>query len=145
MIQFKKVFNHNFPAPSRANPSDAGLDICCIEDFKIYPEEVILVHTGWSCSFPSDMYLRVAPRSGLAVKHRINTLAGVIDSGYRGEIIVVLHKIIENSSSPTLFKAGDKIAQLIPTSLALYESEVVDEFTENGICDRGGGFGSTGR
>ncbi len=145
MIYFKRCYQSLSPLPARANQGDAGFDICNADDFKIYPGDTMLIPTGWACSFPPDMYLRVAPRSSLAVKHSINILAGVIDSGYRGEITVVMHRCSENQNRPVFFEAGSKIAQLIPTALAQYDAIEISDFTDiQAVPDRNGGFGSTG-
>ena len=77
--------------PTRANDSDAGYDLYAIQDMIVGPmDKAIIVPTGISIEIPKGYYGRVAPRSGLAVKNGIDVLAGVIDSGYRGEIGVVL-------------------------------------------------------
>jgi dUTP pyrophosphatase len=84
--------------------------------------------------------MRVAPRSGLAVKDGVNVLAGVIDSSYRGEWKVVLH----NTSQVYFhYDIGDRIAQAIPEKISTEPFEFVDSLL---ATDRGaGGFGSTGR
>lgn len=142
MIRFKKLYECVSPLPSRAREGDAGLDICTAKDFSIYPGDTLVIPTGWAVSFPSDMYLRVAPRSGLAVKYHIDVMAGVIDSGYRDEIKVVLHRCSENHNKAVVFSAGDRIAQLIPTKLSDHYIMEVDEMDDE--SNRGGGFGSTG-
>jgi len=145
MIRFKRCYESLSPIPARANPGDAGLDICTAIDFKMYPGDTLCVPTGWSVSFPADMYLRIAPRSGLALKYHIDILAGVIDSGYRDEIRVVIHRCSENHNQVVDFKSGDRIAQLIPTALAHHGVMEVDDFDDDDyISNRGGGFGSTG-
>ncbi len=80
---------------------------------------------------PSGTYLRVAPRSGLIVKRNINTLTGVIDPDYTGNIGVVLHNF---GDTPQTFHRGDHIAQLIPEKLDMPEIRVVDRIasTERG-------------
>jgi dUTP pyrophosphatase len=84
--------------------------------------------------------MRVAPRSGLAVKYGIDVLAGVIDSTYRGEWKVVLH----NTSNTTFsFAKGDRIAQAIPERISNDNFEFVDELTET--VRGSGGFGSSGK
>jgi dUTP pyrophosphatase len=70
-----------------------------------------LIKTGIAIEIPEGFYGRIAPRSGLALKHGIDVLAGVIDSSYRGEIGVVLFNTDQNQSFS--IKAGDRIAQLI--------------------------------
>ena len=88
---------------------------------------------------PVGYYAEIRPRSGLAVKHGIDTLAGVIDSDYRGEVKVVL---VNHSDSTFIIKAGDRIAQLVFRKHETPNIMIVDEL---GDSVRGaGGFGSTG-
>jgi dUTP pyrophosphatase len=102
----------------------------------------VVVSTGIVLQkLPCGTYGRIAPRSGLAVKHGLDTLAGVVDPDYRGEIKVVL--INTDMRVPFVIKPGYRIAQLI---LEKYEVADVVEVTEVTVdTDRGEtGFGSTG-
>jgi len=72
--------------PVRSNPTDAGADLLSTEAVMIHPGDRKTVGTGISMEIPEGLYGRVAPRSGLASKHGIDVLAGVVDSSYRGEI-----------------------------------------------------------
>jgi len=124
----------------RANSSDAGLDLCSSEDLAIPPGQRKAVPTGIAVEIPDGYYGRVAPRSGLAVKHGIDVLAGVIDSGYRGEIRAVLL----NTDSEKTFEVrrGDRIAQLIVERHYNFELEEAENLSHS---DRGSaGFGSSG-
>ena len=76
--------------PNKANSSDAGFDLYAIEDVTIPSKSRALVKTGISMAIPENHVGLIWPRSGLAVKAGIDTLAGVIDSGYRGEVCIVL-------------------------------------------------------
>ncbi len=125
--------------PKRATDGSAGADICCIERFRIEAGERVGVSTGLSFEIPHGYYGRVAPRSGLAVRHGIDVLAGVIDSDYRGELIVLL---INLGSEAVEFAAGDRIAQLIIEHAVPGEFQWSDELSDT--SRRGGGFGSTG-
>ena len=141
IIKFNKL-NNNAKPPKRANNTDAGADLCSLEKHTIQPLERKLVSTGISMEIPEGYYGRIAPRSGLAVKHGVDTLAGVVDSSYRGEIKVVLYN---TDKSNTLFiEEGDRIAQIIIERHYNFEFvEVVEELSES---NRGtGGFGSTGK
>lgn len=90
-------------------------------------------------SIPQGFYGRVAPRSGLAVRHGLDVLAGVIDSDYRGEIICAL---INHGDEPIEVEAGMRVAQLIIESIATPEAVWSEDLSET---ERGqGGFGSTG-
>ena len=96
--------------------------------------------TGLAVEIPPGFYGRVAPRSGWAAKHGIDTLAGIIDADYRGEILVLL---INLSHEPFSARSGERIAQLIIERAAMCSyvwAEALGE-TERGA----GGFGSTGR
>lgn len=110
MIRIKKI-DPEAKIPSRANPTDAGADLCSAENLIITPQSRALVSTGISLQIPDGYYGRVAPRSGLAVKNGIDVLAGVIDSGYRGVVGVVLYNTDKEKSFEV--KKGDRIAQII--------------------------------
>ena len=97
------------------------------------------VATGLSVAFPPGTYGRVAPRSGLTIKHRINVGAGVIDPDYRGEVIVVLENM---GTEPFRISVGDRIAQLVVEKCSSCQLEVVDTLDDTTRQD--GGFGSTG-
>jgi dUTP pyrophosphatase len=125
--------------PVRANPTDAGMDIFCLNGFSIFPEERLKVSTGIALEIPHGFYVKVAEKSGLASKG-IEIKGGIIDEPYRGEIIVVMKN---GSDSPIIFESGDKIAQLI---LSPVEYGVIVETNELSDTERGnGGFGSTGK
>ncbi|KAF0852633.1 mitochondrial deoxyuridine 5'-triphosphate nucleotidohydrolase family (dUTP pyrophosphatase) [Andalucia godoyi] len=124
----------------RGSPFSAGLDVSTPEAFVIPARSRLLVKTGLRVSFNPGWYMRVAPRSGLALKHGIDCGAGVIDSDYRSEIGVLLFNLGDADVS---FNAGDRIAQLILERIP----DVVDiTYTDElDTTDRGeGGFGSTG-
>lgn len=127
--------------PTRAHPTDAGLDIAASETTHIAPGVVTLVPTGIAVAIPDGYFGLLAARSSLAAKKAM-TLAngvGIIDSDYRGEIKV---PIIPLDGCHNLIQAGQKIAQLIILPIALPTVEVVAELPESA---RGlGGFGSTG-
>ena len=145
--------------PSRANDSDAGYDLYATQDMVIGPMEKLIVPTGISIEIPNGYYGRIAPRSGLAVKNSIDVLAGVIDSGYRGEIGVVLinlnlpEVLFNRNKKSTAYESafgarnkfsiskGDRIAQLIIEKC--HKIQWVE--TELSDSERGeGGYGSSG-
>lgn len=127
--------------PSRSNPSDAGADIFSIESVMIHPGERKVVGTGIAIEIPEGFYGRVAPRSGLAAKHGIDVLAGVVDSSYRGEIKVVLLNTDKHSTFHV--EKGDRIAQLIVESHFNFNIAASENLSSS---ERGkDGFGSTGR
>lgn len=127
--------------PTRAHPTDAGLDLAASETTHIAPGVVTLVPTGIAVAIPEGHVGLLIARSSLAAKKAM-TLAngiGIIDSDYRGEIKV---PIIPLDGCHNLIQAGQKIAQLIIMPIALPTVEVVAELPDS---ERGqGGFGSTG-
>ena len=137
-VEIKKV-HADAQCPSRNSAGDAGYDLYSIAHDVIKPGERQLVHTGISISIPRGYYGRVAPRSGLALRSGIDVLGGVIDSGYRGEVGVILVNFGDRSFA---FRKGDRIAQLIVEKC--HETEWLEVSELNGT-DRGdGGFGSSG-
>ena len=127
--------------PTRGSDGAVGYDLYSSED-AIVPNQAgrALVGTGITVVLPPGVYGRVAPRSGLAVKHCINVGAGVIDPDYTGEIKVVL---FNHGMSDFEIKKGDRIAQLV---LERCETPPIEEISIVEDTERGsGGFGSTGQ
>ncbi|MGB7685319.1 MAG: dUTP diphosphatase [Solirubrobacterales bacterium] len=129
--------------PSRAHEGDAGLDLYACEAAHIGPGERWSVGTGIALEIPAGHAGLVLPRSGIAREHGISLVnsPGLIDSGYRGEVRVLLL----NNDPAEIFRvvAGDRIAQLLITPIALLEPVEATALTES---TRGeGGFGSSGR
>lgn len=140
MIKFTRLSEGSSP-PSRSNPDDAGADLRSSEDALIPPLSRLAVSTGIAMEIPPGYYGRVAPRSGLALKNGIDVFAGVVDSGYRGEVKVILFN--SDAKNEFVITRGDRIAQIIIEKhypMDFVESESLAE-SERGI----GGFGSTGR
>ena len=139
-LGFKRV-HPEAVLPVYAHPSDAGMDARSVEDVMIPAGGRALVHTGLVALIPPGFELQVRPRSGLALKSGVTVLntPGTIDSGYRGEIGVILANFSESAFE---VKKGDRIAQLVFAAVAqplIVEASEIDE------TDRGaGGFGSTG-
>jgi dUTP pyrophosphatase len=128
--------------PSRAYAGDAGLDLHALEPAALQPGERTSVRTGIAVEIPDGLAGLVLPRSGLADRHGIALVnaPGLIDSGYRGEVRVLLL----NTDRERAFEigAGDRIAQLL---LVRYEAPEVAEVDELSDSERGeGGFGSSG-
>jgi dUTP pyrophosphatase len=137
-LQIKLLSEHG-KAPERASSSAAGYDLFSAVDISIPAKGKQIVATDISLAIPEGFYGRVAPRSGLAVKHFIDVGAGVIDSDYRGPLGVVLFNFGENEF---VIKRGDRIAQLIITPIITPPAVVVESLD---ATSRGqGGFGSTG-
>ena len=139
MINIKKL-DEKAISPTRAHINDAGADLYSIEDIVIPPSSRATIKTGISIEIPTGFYGRVAPRSGLAAKHGIDILAGVVDSSYRGEILVVM--LNTDTSNSFTVNCGDRIAQLIVQE---HQNYYFIESEELSSTDRGsGGFGSSG-
>ena len=157
-LGFKKL-HEDAKIPHKAHPGDAGMDICAIEDVTLNVFEPKIVKTGLAVDIPDGFEIQVRPRSGLAAKGvTVWNSPGTIDSGYKGEIGVILVFTAppeDNNTEPddpvdhgiTIFhkfniKKGDRIAQLV---LAPVIECVTCEVSDVGDSDRGtGGFGSTG-
>ena len=140
VVRFERI-HPDAILPAYAHPSDAGMDLKSVEDLVIKPFERALVHTGLKMELPPMYEAQVRPRSGLALKNGITVLntPGTIDSGYRGEIGVILANFGKEDFA---VKKGDRIAQLVFAPVT--QPEVV-EIDAVGVSDRGeGGFGSTG-
>jgi len=128
--------------PGRAYSGDAGLDLVACERHELGPGERALVGTGIAVAIPSGHAGLVTPRSGLAAKHGITIVntPGLVDSGYRGELRVILHNTDQQATF--VVEPGMRIAQLVVVAVA----EVgLEEVAELPASERGaGGFGSSG-
>jgi dUTP pyrophosphatase len=138
-----KLLSADARLPSRAHEGDAGLDLHAAEAATIRPGERGAVGTGIAVEIPPGHTGLVLPRSGLAARHGIGLVnaPGLIDSGYRGEITVLLL----NTDGDEAFdiEVGDRIAQLLITPFVAAEPI---ETVELAASHRGeGGFGSSGR
>jgi len=125
--------------PRYASAGAAGADLCASEPLMLAPGERRAVPTGLEIELPAGTVGLVWPRSGLAVRQGVDTLAGVIDSDYRGEVKVVL---INHGREPVQVAAGDRIAQLLVQRVERVNFAADEDLT---ATIRGsGGFGSTG-
>lgn len=129
------------PLPSYAHPGDAGLDLCAAESRKLAPGERAAVSTGLAVAIPDGWVGLVHPRSGLALRAGLTVVnaPGTIDSGYRGELKVLL---VNLGGDPVQIERGDRVAQLLLQRVAravVVESDSLDDTTRGA-----GGFGSTG-
>lgn len=133
----------DLPLPTTAHPGDAGVDLYAREDALLRAGGGrVLVPTGIAVAIPVGYMGLVVPRSGLALKHGISLVntPGIIDSGYRGELKVVM--LNTDPSADYRVTRGDRIAQLIIQEIVSVSWRPVDELTGD---DRGGGFGHSGR
>ncbi|WP_166983661.1 dUTP diphosphatase [Paramicrobacterium fandaimingii] len=128
--------------PSYAHPFDAGADLVAAEAVRLEPGERALVGTGVSLALPEGFAAFIVPRSGLAAKHGITIVnsPGTIDSGYRGEIKVIL--LNTDAREAYSIAQGDRIAQMIVMPVTQARFVPVAELPDSA---RGAsGFGSTG-
>jgi len=139
-IPFQKL-SEKAKIPSQATLSDAGYDLCSTEIYTLKPGERKLFKTNIMAAIPHGYYGRIAPRSWLAYKHGIDVLAGVIDSGYRWDIWVLLINL-GNKDFP--ISEGDKIAQFIIEKCHYIEWQEVTELPESQSQRGEWGFWSTG-
>lgn len=144
MLKIKKV-KENAKVPHRATSGSAGLDLCACIDEPVTLEggDTAVIPTGIAIALPSAEYgAFVFPRSGIAVKHGIGLLnsVGVIDSDYRGEIMV---GVINQVKEAYTIQPGERIAQMVIMPVSMMPVEEVAELDDTA---RGaGGFGSTGK
>jgi dUTP pyrophosphatase len=132
----------DLPLPSYARTGDAGLDLLASADATLKPGERTAVPTGISIEIPAGFAGFVHARSGRALREglALANAPGLIDSGYRGEVKVIVVNL--DPSEPIHIKRGEKIAQLVVQPVA---SAVLIESDELATSERGeGGFGSTG-
>lgn len=127
--------------PTRATSGSAGYDLYSAEGYVILPQHRVVVSTGIQVALPDGLYGRVAPRSGLAVKHGLDVGAGVVDPDYQGELKVVLFN--HDPKQTFIIRPGYRIAQLILERFDIAPIEEIEEFSF--VTDRGtNGFGSSG-
>lgn len=136
-----RLTNESATIPTRGTKCAAGMDLYSCENAVIQPGDTVMVHTGVCAAIPDGYFGGVYARSGIATKRGLRpaNCVGVIDSDYRGEVMVALHN---DSSVLQEIQSGDRIAQMIVQPYEQVELKVVDELdkTERGA----GGFGHTG-
>jgi dUTP pyrophosphatase len=124
--------------PSNAHPGDLGCDLFSLENSLIPTGGQSALRTGIAVQFPEGWGGIIKDRSSMAFA-RVYTSGGVIDSGYRGEIKIILRN---DSGKDFVVKAGDKIAQLVPHKAEQWSVEEANELDDTSRAH--GGFGSTG-
>ena len=129
--------------PTRAHPGDAGLDLVAVTRLELAPGERGIVDTGVAVGIPDGHAGFLLRRSGLAANHGVTVLnaPGLIDSGYRGELKVIL--LNTDREETFVVEPGERVAQLVVLPIGLFEPLEVEQLdsTERGH----GGHGSTGR
>ena len=138
-----KKLNPNATVPTYGSASAAGADLYACEetDVTVAPGETKLIHTGVALEIPEGLVGLIYARSGLASKRGLAPAnkVGVIDSDYRGEIMVALHN---HGTAAQTVASGERIAQIVFAPYMAAEFTVVDEL--NDTVRGAGGFGSTG-
>lgn len=138
-IKINKLEN-DAVVPNKANLTDAGYDLYAVEETVIPARGRSIVRTGISMAIPNGHVGLIWPRSGLAVKSGIDVLAGVVDSGYRGEVCIVLQN---HTDYDYTVRKHDRAAQMLIQQILYPSISLVDSLNES---DRGtGGFGSSGK
>jgi len=138
MIKIKRI-DKSVNLPSYAHEGDAGMDLYSAEELVLKPGERRTVKTGIKMAIPKGYVGLVWDKSGIASNHGIKTMAGVVDSGYRGEVCVVLKNLGDNDFK---IEKNSKIAQML---IQPVESRKIVEVKELDETARGAGaWGSTG-
>lgn len=142
-IKIKKL-NEKAKMPTYGTEFSAGADIyaCLNEDVLINPGETKFISTGLSAEFPEGYAMLIFARSGLSIKQGLAPAnkVGVVDSDYRGEIVVALHN---HGTEPRVVSDGDRVAQMIITPYFKANFEEVSALSDT--VRGAGGFGSTGK
>ena len=137
-LKVKKIADEAL-LPTKHKPHDAAFDLYAVNDILIPIGTTDIVHTGICIEIPSGYFGKIESRSSLA-KRGIFCTAGVIDSGYRGEVMIVMNNMSQQNYP---IKQGDRIAQMI-----IHRVEIIEVVTSESLdedLDRGGGFGSSGK
>ncbi len=134
-----KRLDKSVEKPAYIHDYDAAFDLRSSEEKTIKPKEKVIIKTGLSMAIPQGFAGLIWDRSGLAAKHSLHVLAGVIDSGYRGEVGVVM---VNLGAEEFIVEKNMRIAQMLIQPVAMpkiVEADELDETSRNK-----GGFGSTG-
>lgn len=137
-----KILDEKATVPTYGSEFAAGADLYSVSEYTVAPHETVLAHTGVAMQIPDGYVGLIYARSGLATKRSLAPAnkVGVIDSDYRGEIMVSLHN---HSNETQKVEAGERIAQIVFTPYVAAEFEVTDELSDTVRGE--GGFGSTGK
>jgi len=137
-VKIKKV-HPNAVIPAYAKPGDSGFDLLSIDTNFIMPGETKLIQTGLAFELPEGYELQIRPRSGFTLHSKLRVQFGTVDSGYRGEIGIIVDNIGDEKD---LIPMGMRIAQGVIAPVVRANLVETDDLTST---ERGtGGFGSTG-
>ncbi len=136
-----KRLDRELPIPTHAHPGDGGVDLYAADDIRLAPGERSLVATGVAVAIPAGFAGLVTPRSGLAASSGIGIVnaPGLVDSGYRGELKVIL---VNHGAETVDIRRGDRIAQLVVVAVQVQELVEVEQLPPSRRGEDG--FGSTG-
>lgn len=138
-LKIKKV-DPEAKLPSYAHPYDAGMDLFALEEVKIPPGENARIRSGVAMEIPEGYVGLCWDKSGLSINHKLKVLAGVIDAGFRGELVI---SVINLGKEDYVFKKGDKVMQMLIQPVENVEIEEVKELSNSYRGEKG--FGSTGK
>lgn len=133
-----KLLSDNATTPTRANPTDSGLDLYVSETVNIPPRTTKLVKTDIAIELPIGYEGQVRPRSGTSLKTKLRVALGTIDWAYHKEIGIITDNI---GDKPIIVQKGQRLAQLVIVPVVYADVNVVKEFEH--VSDRSG-YGSTG-
>ena len=137
-LHIKKVHS-DAKMPTYAHPGDAGMDLYTCSSVTLLGGERAIIGTGIAMAIPTGYVGLIWDKGGLSNKFGLKVVGGVVDAGYRGEVLV---GILNTSHESFTFKAGDKIAQMLIQSFVHTELVTVTDLDETVRGD--GRFGSTG-
>ncbi|KKP56463.1 MAG: deoxyuridine 5''-triphosphate nucleotidohydrolase [Parcubacteria group bacterium GW2011_GWB1_35_5] len=138
-LKIKKI-HPEAKLPEYANSGDAGMDLFALEKVIVKPGEIKRIRSGIAMELPEGYVGLCWDKSGMSINHGMKVLAGVIDSGYRGEIIM---GVVNLSKESYAFEKGHKVMQMLIQPIEIMEIVEADELSNS---QRGeGGFGSTGK
>lgn len=136
-IKFKKL-NKEAILPTKATPTDAGLDLYAIKRKKIASNNVVAIETGIAMELPIGYYAQIFERSGYSLNNTLKIKAGVVDNGYRGEIKVIMQNC---GDYPVEILPKTKIAQIVLLPVPEIEVLEVEELSDTTRGEKG--FGSS--
>lgn len=140
VLKFKKLEKDIIGIKSPAIEGDAGYDLYCASDYLVKAKSSASISTKIAIELPEGYWFEIMPKSGLATKYNLAVHNGVIDNGYRGEIIIHMYN---HGDQDYHFKKNDKVAQGIIRKLYSFKLEEVNEISDTIRGNKG--FGSTGK
>ncbi len=138
-LKIKKI-DSSAKLPQRAHSYDAGIDIFSLERTVVSPGKRVAIRTGISLEIPEGYVGLVWDKSGIAITEGLKTLGGVIDSAYRGELLIGM---VNLGSTEYVFEKGHKVAQLLIQKIELMDITEVESLS--GTTRGAKGFGSSGK